>query len=135
MRTPASRQPVYNPYEFSLHEDPYDVYRALRDDAPAYWNADLKFWALTRFDDVLEGFRDFETFSSANGIALENRGQVDPRYRQMIQMDPPEHSVFRKLVSRAFSGRRMAEMEDRTREIVSGYLDSDRASRPGRPRA
>jgi cytochrome P450 len=121
---PVSGQPVYNPYEFSLHEDPYDVYRALRDDAPAYWNSQLEFWALTRFDDVLEGFRDFETFSSASGVALENRGEVGGRSRQMIEMDPPEHSVFRKLVSRVFSARRMAEMEDRTREIVSGYLDA-----------
>lgn len=116
--------PIYNPYQFSLHEDPYDLYRELRDDAPAYWNPELEFWALSRFEDVQEGFRDFETFSSANGIALENRGQVGGRYRQMIEMDPPEHSTFRKLVSRAFSGRRMAEMEDRTRSIVSGYLDA-----------
>ncbi len=115
---------AYNPYEFSLHADPYVPYRDLREEAPAYWNPDLEFWALTRFDDVQEGFRDFETFSSANGIALENRGQVDRRYRQMIEMDPPEHSTFRKLVSRAFSARRMAEMEDQTRSIVSGYLDA-----------
>lgn len=115
---------VYNPYEFSLHADPYVTYRRLREEAPAYWNPELEFWALSRFDDVLEGFRDFDTFSSANGIALENRGRVGGRYRQMIEMDPPEHSTFRKLVSRAFGGRRMAEMEDRTRGIVSGYLDA-----------
>ena len=55
---------VYNPYAFAVHDDPYDTYRRLRDEAPAYWNPDLSFWALSRFDDVLEAFRDYETYSS-----------------------------------------------------------------------
>ncbi|MSO78456.1 MAG: cytochrome P450 [Acidimicrobiia bacterium] len=115
---------VYNPYAFSLHEDPYVVYRRLRDEAPVYWNPELEFWALSRFDDVHEGFRDHATLSSANGVALENRGRVGDQFRQMIEMDPPEHSAFRQLVSRVFTGRRVAEMEAQIRTIVSGYLDA-----------
>ena len=117
---------VYNPYAFSVHDDPYETYRRLRDEAPAYWNDELRFWVLSRFDDVLEGFRDFETFSSAGGIALENRRAIDrrnPDLQQMIELDPPEHTVFRKLVSRVFTGRRVAAMEDEIRAIVDGYLD------------
>lgn len=117
---------VYNPYAFAVHDDPYDTYRRLRDDEPAYWNPDLRFWALSRFDDVLEGFRDVETFSSAGGIALENRRPVGTasEFQQMIELDPPEHTVFRKLVSRVFTGRRVAEMEDEIRSIVDRYLDA-----------
>ncbi|MDH3704594.1 MAG: cytochrome P450 [Acidimicrobiia bacterium] len=116
---------VYNPYSFDVHDDPYVVYRRLRDEAPAYWNPELEFWALSRFDDVLEGFRDFETFSSAGGIALENRRPIGRTVdaQQMIEMDPPDHTVLRKLVSRVFTGRRVAEMEDETRRIVDGYID------------
>ena len=113
----------YNPFGFAVHEDPYAVYRELRDEAPACWNDDLRFWALSRFDDVLEGFRDLETYSSANGVALENRGRTTEQFRQMIEMDPPQHTAFRKLVSRVFTGKRVAELEEQVRGIVDGYLD------------
>lgn len=117
---------VYNPYAFALHDDPYRTYQRLRDEAPAYWNPDLEFWVLSRFDDVLEAFRDFETFSSAGGVALENRrpiGNVDSPNQQMIELDPPDHTHFRKLVSRVFTGRRVAEMEADIRAIVDHYID------------
>jgi len=117
----------YNPYSFAVHDDPYDTYRRLRDEAPAFWNPELRFWALSRFTDVLEGFRDFETYSSAGGIALENRrpiGQAMPDFQQMIELDPPEHTAFRSLVSRVFTGRRVADMEDEIRQIFDGYLDA-----------
>jgi hypothetical protein len=113
---------VYNPYAFSVHEDPYELYRRLRDEAPAYWNPDLEFWALSRFEDVQSGFKDFETYSSANGIALEARGRAS-EFPMMITLDPPEHTVMRKLVSRVFTTRKVAALESETRRIVGGYLD------------
>ena len=82
---------------------------------------------MSRFDDVLEGFHDFETFSSMGGVALEsrrNRSHERPPFEQMIEMDPPDHTVFRKLVSRVFTVLRMAEMEDDVRRIVAGYVDA-----------
>src|SRR4029453_1973738 len=115
---------VYNPFGFALHDDPYSTYRRLRDEAPAYWNPELEFWALTRFDDVLAAFRDAERFSSSNGVALETRGRVGEQFRQMIEMDPPEHTTFRKLVSRVFTTRRVDEMESRIRQVIAGYLDA-----------
>jgi len=118
---------VYNPYAFSTHDDPYDTYRRLRDEEPAYWNPDLRFWALTRFADVLDGFRDHASLSSAGGVALENRRPLGPSrsgFEQMIELDPPDHTVFRELVSRVFTPRRMAEMEGEIRRVVDGYLDA-----------
>ncbi len=114
----------YNPYAFSVHDDPYAVYRRLREEAPAYWNDELEFWALTRFDDVLEGFRDYATLSSTGGVALEQRQYHSSEFRQMIEMDPPEHTAFRKLVNRVFTGRKVARMEDQVRSIVGGYIDA-----------
>jgi cytochrome P450 len=122
----AGTELVYNPYAFAVHEDPYETYRRLRDEAPAYWNGELRFWVLSRFEDVLEAFRDHETFSSAGGVALEARRPpvVDRKgSRMMIEMDPPDHTVFRRLVSRVFTGNRVAMMEQQVREIVSGYID------------
>ena len=117
---------VYNPYAFAVHDDPYVTYRRLRDEEPAYWNSDLEFWALSRFADVQGAFRDHATFSSAGGIALESRRRVGSGgrdFEQMIEMDPPEHTVFRQLVSRVFTGQRVARMEDQVRRIVDGYID------------
>ncbi len=114
----------YNPYSFAVHDDPYVTYRRLREEAPAYWNDELQFWALSRFEDVLNAFRDFGTYSSANGIALEHRGAEESGGKQMIMLDPPDHTVLRRLVSRVFTGRRVAGMEDEIRRIVDDYLDT-----------
>lgn len=116
---------VFNPFGFSHHDDPYVIYRRLRDEAPCYWNDELRFWALSRFEDVMEGFRDTELFSSAGGIALENRRPVgEPNgLHQFIELDPPEHTVLRKLVSRVFTIRTVARMEDEIRRIFTGWLD------------
>ena len=116
---------TYTPYAFVLHDDPYDTYRRLRDEAPAYWNEELRFWVLSRFEDVQNAFRDHETFSSAGGVALEARRPVgvDPTFQQMIEIDPPDHTAFRSIVSRVFTGRRVLTMEDEIRRIVDGYID------------
>lgn len=125
-RASAPPDLVYNPYAFAVHDDPYVTYRRLRDEAPAYWNPELRFWVLSRFDDVIEGFLDHETFSSAGGISLENRRPIGIRARDfqpLIEIDPPEHTSFRKLVARVFTTRRVAAMEQEIRRIVDGYLD------------
>ncbi|MEC9058007.1 MAG: cytochrome P450, partial [Actinomycetota bacterium] len=117
---------VYNPYAFDLHDDPYDTYRRLREEAPTYWNPELSFWVLSRFEDVQNAFRDFETFSSTGGVALESRRRGSNQragFQQLIEMDPPDHTSFRKLVNRIFTGRRIAQMEEEIRNIFTHYLD------------
>ena len=116
---------VYNPFGFAHHDDPYVTYKRLRDEAPAYWNPELEFWALSRFEDVMEGFRDTALLSSAGGVALENRRPVGQSvgFDQMIEYDPPEHTVLRKLVSRVFTTRTVAKMEHEIRRIFTVYLD------------
>ena len=116
---------VFNPFGFSHHDDPYVTYRRLRDEAPCYRNPDLEFWALSRFSDVQEGFRDTALFSSAGGIALENRRPIGESvgFEQFIELDPPDHTVLRKLVSRVFTIRTVARMEDEIRAIFTRYLD------------
>lgn len=62
---------VFDPYDYDFHEDPYPYYRRLRDEAPLYRNDDLKFWALSRHHDVLQGFRNSEALSNANGVSMD----------------------------------------------------------------
>jgi cytochrome P450 len=113
-----------NPFSWEFHENPWPTYRWLRDHAPLYRNDALDFWALSRFRDVLDAHVDWETYSSAEGTVLE---RLDPRYLEatpmMIFIDPPRHDRLRKLVSRAFTPRRVAALEPFIRATAARLLD------------
>jgi cytochrome P450 len=114
-----------NPFAYEFHEDPYPTYRWLRDHAPLYRNDALDFWALSRHRDVLDASLDWETYSSAEGTTLE---RLDPRLFEarpmIIFLDPPRHDRLRKLVSRAFTPRRVAELEPFIRKTMTRLLDT-----------
>jgi cytochrome P450 len=114
--------PYWDPYHADLREAPYEVWRQLRDRAPVYHNERYGFWALSRFADVLSASLDTETFSSARGITLDSIGDPIP-LPMMIMMDPPLHDAFRRVVSRAYTPRRIAGLEDRIRQLCAVYLD------------
>jgi len=117
--------PHYDPYAYAVHEDPYPIYADLRADAPAYRNDDLGFWALSRYADVLLGFKDTERFSNAQGVTLDPSGSGEAARlgTSFLAMDPPEHTRMRSLVSRGFTPRRVAQLEQRIREITVTHLD------------
>ncbi len=115
-------QVEYDPYSYELDLDPYPVYEQLREHAPAYYNERLDFWALSRFEDVLDASIDWETYSSAQGTVLELMDKPQPG-PLIIFMDPPRQTRLRNLVSKAFTPRRIAELEPQIREIAVGYLD------------
>jgi len=113
-----------NPFAWEFHEDPYPTYRWLRDHAPLYRNDAMNFWALSRFRDVIGAFLDWQTYSSVGGLVLE---KMDPKHLEitpmMIFMDPPQHDRLRKLVSRAFTPRRTAALEEFVRTLAAKLLD------------
>lgn len=113
-----------NPFSYDFHEDPYPVYRHLRDRAPLYRNEALDFFALSRFRDVHGALGDWQTYSSAEGIILE---RLNPAMFEatpmMIFQDPPRHDRLRKLVSRAFTPRRVASLEPFIRDIAVRLLE------------
>jgi cytochrome P450 len=117
---------VYDPYAYEVHEDPYPLYARLRAEAPAYRNEKLGFWALSRHADVLAAFKDWQTFSSRNGVSLD----LDAFHPQaentmsFLAMDPPRHDRLRALVSRGFTPRRVQALEPRIRAMSVAYLDA-----------
>lgn len=116
----------YDPYDHSVQDDPYPVYRWLRDESPAHWNDARRFWTLSRFDDVWEAVHDPQRFSSADGIVVGQDLISDlssAQWPTMITLDPPRHDELRRLVSRAFTPRAIAAMEDDVRSIATGLLD------------
>jgi len=116
---------VYDPYDYAIDADPHPVWKRLRDEAPAYYNEGLGFYALSRFDDVLGAHLDPATFSSAHTTVLEMMTETPDAFSQslMIFMDPPVHTRYRKLVSRAFMPRHMATLEPRIRDLAADFLD------------
>ncbi len=122
MTEAVTTDPYWDPYHAELREAPYEAWRQLRDRAPAYHNERYGFWALSRFADVLGASLDTETFSSARGITLDSIGEPIP-LPMMIMMDPPLHDAFRKVVSRAYTPRRIAGLEARIRQLCADYLD------------
>ncbi|MFM7224603.1 MAG: cytochrome P450 [Actinomycetota bacterium] len=110
----------FNPYAYEVHEDPFPVYRQLRDEAPCYFDEELGFYALSRYADVLDALHDPDTFCSRYGITLEDGNPVP----MLLTTDPPEHTRLRRLVSRAWTPRRIAGMEDAVRALSSRYLDA-----------
>ncbi len=115
---------VLDPYSYEFHEDPYPVYEWLRNEAPVYHNPERGFWALSRHADVLEGFRDSDRFSSANGVSLDPSASGPHAHKTMsfLGMDPPMHGRMRGLVSKGFTPRRVAAQEDRIRQIAREYI-------------
>ena len=112
----------FDPYGDECHRDPYPVYRALRDEHPAYHDPELGFWALSRFADVLDALHAPGTFLSGDGIALE--GQARSPYPMIIAMDPPRHDQLRALVARGFTARPVAANAPAVRALARELLDA-----------
>ncbi|WP_063045933.1 cytochrome P450 [Nocardia pseudovaccinii] len=124
--TAASLEPLtFDPYDYAFHEDPYPTYERLRTEAPLYYNADLDFWALSRHADVTAAFRDSVRLSSANGVSLDPAawGPHASRVMSFLAMDDPRHMRMRRLVYKGFTPKRVAEMEDRIRDLTLSYLE------------
>ncbi len=116
--------PYYDPFDFEIDADPYPVWKRLRDEAPLYRNERYDFYALSRFDDVAQAFKDWRTYSSAKGTVLEIiRSGMDVPPGFMIFEDPPVHDYHRGLVSRVFTPKKMNALESKLREFCARSLD------------
>jgi cytochrome P450 len=114
----------YDPYSTEVDLDPHPVWSRMREEAPLYFNERYQFFALSRFEDVLEASKDASAFSSAHGTVLELLDapiELVPNW--LLFKDPPEHTRLRALVNRAFTPRRIADIEGRVRELACELLD------------
>jgi cytochrome P450 len=114
----------YDPFSYELDQDPYPTYRWMRDHAPLYQSERLDFFALTRFEDNYQALIDPVTYSSSHGTSLEFMDTPKPNTGLMIWMDPPRHTRYRKLVSKAFTPAKIGALEPMIRRIACEYLDA-----------
>ena len=126
----GTRPPVepigFDPYDYGFQEDPYPVYARLRAEEPLHHNEDHDFWVLSRHADVLAALRDHATYSSAMGVSLDRSAWGPHAHTVMsfLAMDPPDHQRLRSLVSRAFTPRRVRELEAEVQAMTERYYDT-----------
>ncbi len=112
---------------------PYATFDRLRAEDPVHWTEEADgsgFWSIVRYDDALAVSREVETFTSAKGIRLEEMDEEETAARRtMMELDPPEHTRYRRLVSKGFTRRTVESYEDSIRalavEVVERALQND----------
>ncbi len=120
----TSTELYWDPYDYDLHADPHPVWKRMREEAPLYRNDRYDFWALTRFQDVWDALGDWKTYSSAQGDILEiiRSGPLPEHMQSLIMQDPPRHTALRQTLNRAFTPRRIADLEAQVRTFVQKLL-------------
>jgi pimeloyl-[acyl-carrier protein] synthase len=134
---PTSAQPV-QPRDLSLYylldpkvlANPYPLYHQLRCEDPVHWDPFLHAWVVTRYDDVVHVLHHFsaqrtptpDQLSALNLAALNPIAAV--MVRQMLFLDPPDHTRLRALASAAFTPRRVEQLRSHIRDVMDGLLDA-----------
>jgi cholest-4-en-3-one 26-monooxygenase len=109
---------------------PHDAFKLLRAEAPVLWHRESKgagFWAISRYEDVVTVSTDPATFSSARGgtniFELSDEELAVVR-TMMVNMDPPRHTKYRRLVNQGFTPRMVARLEPHVRDICRRIVDA-----------
>ncbi len=132
VNTEARQYPFGAPVRLDIHP----LYAKLRREEPIS-RVKLPYggegWLVTRYEDVKQVLAD-PRFSRASTVDREDIPRMTPappRPNSLLSMDPPEHSRLRRLVAKAFTGRRVEQLRPHVQQIVDGLLDDlERAGRP-----
>lgn len=120
--------PLADPSTF-LSGPPWGLFGRLRDEQPVAWTPEQPphqgFWSVTRHPDIVSISRDWQTFTSARGVSLEELDDEQLAVRtSLIDTDPPRHTQLRKVVAPAFTPRVVNTFETFLRGIVGRALDA-----------
>ncbi len=121
---------LLDPRSFSQGH-PHGQYAWLRDNAPVYWHEEPDgpgFWAVTRYQDVADIGRGPKTFSSEPTIMIadpaQGRGLEFGNHKMMLMMDPPDHTRYRKIISREFTQGPASALRPRVEELAHSIVDT-----------
>jgi cytochrome P450 len=129
----------FDPTSSEFRQDPYSVYKRLRDEAPVAEIPSFGVYYLSRYADVLSAFKQPIAFSSAGMRAIMSGqtgmmgtgNELDEEFREadnLIATDPPVHDRLRNIVNRGFTPRQIAALEPRVRAIAEELVDGIVAS-------
>jgi len=109
---------------------PHEWFAHLRQNAPVYWHEEADgpgFWCVTKYDDCVNVNRDYEHFSSAKRSALTTEipdEALEGLRLMMLNMDPPLHTRYRRLVNKGFTPRMVAQLERKIHESTDAIIDA-----------
>jgi cytochrome P450 len=114
----------YDMYDRDIYASPYETFRQLRNEAPLYYNDKYNFYALSRHDDLARVLTDRETYISGKGMVYNIISQnIEMPPGLFINEDPPQHTMHRAIVSRLFTPRAVARLEDQIRSLCEEIVD------------
>jgi cytochrome P450 len=115
----------FDHYDHALQDDPYPTYARMRAEAPLYHNEEHDFWVMSRHADLHKAWRTDDVYSNRMGVTLDKSAWNENAHLVMsfLGMDPPNQTRLRKLVSRGFTPKRVAEMEPRITEVSLRHLE------------
>ena len=122
MAVPATSELMYSPFSKAIFDDPYPVYRRLRDEAPVYRDPRTAGGCCPASTTSPAHFGDGQTFSSKLGPAPENPDN-DGRKYSVISMDPPRHDRIRGVLKGFFTPKAVGAMENALQSVVNHHLD------------
>jgi cytochrome P450 len=113
--------------------DPYPIYARFRSRHPVYWDSQMQRWVITNYADVVRALTDIRFCAmemwteKLSRLPAFHERLLAPIFqsisRQMLLLDPPDHTRIRGLVHRAFTPRTIGDMRPRIQELVDGLLD------------
>ncbi len=123
---------IFNPFEPGFFDDPYRQYAALREHDPVH-RSPLEVWVLFRYDDIVGVLRDSSLSVQVDNATPTARMQMfaeqAPEERErgahsILNVDPPDHTRLRRLVSKAFTPKMVHELRPRIQALVDDALDA-----------
>ncbi len=118
---PTQDPAIWDPVSAQSHQDPYPAYARLREEFPLYYLQEHRAWALSRYADVRDALRDWETYSSAQGVELGEYVQFFGE-GSIQELDPPRHDVIRRVLATRFASRNIKRYEPMVRECAQELL-------------
>jgi hypothetical protein len=121
---------LYHLLDPEVLADPYPLYRRLRTEDPVHWDPYLHAWVVTRYADVVDVFQRFSAKRTPSPEKLASLGMerlapiASVMVRQMLFLDPPEHTRVRRLAAAAFTPRRVETMRSRIFEIAEQLIET-----------
>src|ERR1700720_875826 len=120
---------LYHLLDPEVLANPYPLYHRLRNEDPVHWDPFLHAWVVTRYPDVIHVLHHFsanrtpapEQLTAMGLSALNPIAQV--MVRQMLFLDPPDHTRLRTLAAAAFTPRRVERLRSHIQEIMDALLD------------
>jgi len=133
LRTPLAAAPDDDGYaDIATHDAfskgvPHNTFDRLREEDPIAWFEEENgsgFWAITRYDDIVDFNQNYRKFTTTKGIRLEEMTEEEMEERRsLMELDPPQHTEQRKLVNKAFTRKLIDTYEPMLREIATKIIE------------